>query len=281
LKVLKSIFLFIVLLGTYSYADINTTESNFTSKVRLVSSNQSKLAEANISDSNVTIVDNFEDEFKDSNNSTANRFDPLEPYNRAMTQINDKMIIHILDPMVERYNNLIPEGGRVAVHRFFKNAKAPVRVANNLLQFKLRNATEETGRFVVNTIFGLGGFFDPAESDLHWVEHDEDFGQTLGYYGVSDAIPIVLPILGPSNLRDVTGMAVDGYLNPLRSSKIGNSNYKIAKTPFESLLYKGGDMFNRASLHVGEYHIMRNDALDLYTYLQDAYSEHENEKIKE
>ncbi len=270
-----------MLLGTYSYADINTTESNFTSKVRLVSSNQSKLAEANISDSNVTIVDNFEDEFKDSNNSTANRFDPLEPYNRAMTQINDKMIIHILDPMVERYNNLIPEGGRVAVHRFFKNAKAPVRVANNLLQFKLRNATEETGRFVVNTIFGLGGFFDPAESDLHWVEHDEDFGQTLGYYGVSDAIPIVLPILGPSNLRDVTGMAVDGYLNPLRSSKIGNSNYKIAKTPFESLLYKGGDMFNRASLHVGEYHIMRNDALDLYTYLQDAYSEHENEKIKE
>jgi phospholipid-binding lipoprotein MlaA len=275
LKALKSIFLLIVFFGTYSYADMNSTDINITVGKIVI-------AETNISNHNTSLAtDDFEDEFNDFNNSTALRFDPFEPYNRVMTNINDKMIIHILNPMVDGYNYVIPEGGRIAVNRFFKNAKAPVRITNNILQFKIKNATEETGRFVVNTIFGLGGFFDPAESDLHWEAHDEDFGQTLGYYGVSDAIPIVLPFLGPSNLRDLVGIVVDGYFNPLRSSKIGNANYKIAKTPFESALYKGADMFNKASLHVGEYQMIKNDAIDLYPFLQDTYSQYQNKQIKE
>jgi phospholipid-binding lipoprotein MlaA len=299
MRVLKLIVPFLIVLGTNSYANVNITDLNHTvsamailddkskkieNSVSKISSKQKSIevTDANSSGSNISSsIDEFEDEFEDANSSTALRFDPLEPYNRAMTKINDKMIIHILDPMVEGYNNVVPEGGRIAINMFFKNIQAPVRVANNLLQFKLKNATEETGRFVVNTIFGLCGFFDPAESDLKWEAHDEDFGQTLGYYGVSDAIPIVLPFLGPSNLRDLTGIVVDGYFDPLRSSKIGNANYKIAKNTLESTLYKGADMFNRASLHAGEYQIMKNDALDLYPFLQDSYSQHQKQKIKE
>lgn len=264
MKIFKSIFLLIVLFGAYSYGDINATDTNL-----------------KINDTNSTMVDDFEDEFRDLNNSTTDRFDPLEPYNRVMTKFNDKAYIYIIDPMAKKYSNIVPEGGRLAIHRFLKNIKAPVRVANNLLQFKFKNATQETGRFVVNTIFGLVGFFDPAESDLHWAEHNEDFGQTLGYYGVSDAIPIVLPILGPSNLRDLTGMLVDGYFDPLRSSKIGNADYKIPNNTVEATLYNGAEMFNKASLHTGEYQMMKKDAIDLYPYLQDTYSQHQNQQIKE
>lgn len=243
-----------------------------------------KPSEMNIAatDANASFDDGFEKEFSDGNvTATADRFDPLEGYNRVITNFNDKVYVHVLDPMAKTYDHIVPEGGRVAVNRGFKNAQAPVSVANNILQLKLKNAAKETGRFVVNTIFGLGGLFDPAKSDLGLEAHEEDFGQTLGYYGVGEGIPIVLPFLGPSNLRDLAGMTIDGYFNPLRSSKIGNANYKIANNTFESILYKSGDMFNKASLHTGEYQMIKKDAIDLYPYLQDAYSDYQNQQIKE
>lgn len=268
MKLIKTILLLTIAFNISLYAEENATVENaIDSSIAL--------------DSNSTSTDDFENEFGDSNATSVDRFDPLEPYNRVMTSFNDKVYIHVLDPTAKAYAKVVPEGGRVAVNRFFKNIQAPVSIANNLLQFKFKNAAQESGRFVVNTVFGLGGFFDPALTDLEWEAHDEDFGQTLGYYGVGDGVPIVIPFLGPSNLRDLTGLVVDGYLNPLRSSKIGNANYKIAQNNVESILYKGGDMFNKASLHVGEYEMIKKDALDLYPFLQDAYSQHQNQLIKE
>jgi len=157
----------------------------------------------------------------------------------------------------------------------------PIRLANNLLQFKIKNSAEETGRFVVNTIFGLGGLFDPAKTDLGWERHDEDLGQTLGFYGLPDGPYIVLPILGSSNLRDTVGLVGDTYISPLYSADADNICYKIPQNTYQDVLIGSVEVINKTSLHLGEYDLIKKDALDLYSFLRDAYTQQRRQKIKE
>lgn len=230
-------------------------------------------------------VDNkqeFEEEFEEEfeTQETSSNFDPLSGYNRAMTTFNDKMIIYALNPVSEAYAYVIPQPLRIGLSNFIKNLNYPVRLANNLLQGKLQNVSDETERFIVNSTVGLAGIMDPAQTYMHIPEHKEDFGQTLGYYGVDPGFHIVLPFLGPSNLRDLAGITLDAYISPLVNVR-GLENYKIPQNLEQSLGIVAIHMINRTSLNLGRYESIKKDAIDLYPFLRDIYEQKRVSDINE
>lgn len=157
----------------------------------------------------------------------------------------------------------------------------PIRFVNNLLQFKFENASKELGRFVVNTIWGLGGFMDQATNTLDMKIYGEDFGQTLGYWGIGDGFHIVLPFLGPSNLRDTVGLVAGLSLAPTSQLAHNTIPYKIPQNNLQEFgidaLYKT----NEYSFHPDFYEKIKADAIDLYPYLRDAYNQKRDKEIKE
>ena len=140
--------------------------------------------------------------------------DPYEGFNRWMFKVNDKIYRYIFNPISDVYDFILPNRVQECVDDFFKNAKTPVPLVNNLLQGKFTQAATVGGRFLVNSTVGISGLFDPAEYYLKWSEYDEDFGQTLGYYGMGSGPYLILPLLGPSSGRDVLGWIGDYALNP-------------------------------------------------------------------
>ncbi|MFH2204299.1 MAG: VacJ family lipoprotein [Elusimicrobiota bacterium] len=212
----------------------------------------------------------FEDEFGGA--AEAKKvFDPLRGYNRFMFKVNDKFYYYLLRPLALHYRFAVPKQARTAVSKSFHNLYFPVRFVNTLLQLKFKKAGMEFGRFVVNSSVGVGGLFDPAGRYLKWRPSDEDFGQTLGHYGMGGGFPVVLPLLGPSNVRDGLALAPDALLNPL--------SYAV-ELPM-SVAARAGEKFNYASLHLGEYESVKKDALDPYTFLRDAYEQNRDKKIQE
>jgi phospholipid-binding lipoprotein MlaA len=141
--------------------------------------------------------------------------DPLIGYNRVMYRINDKLYFWVVKPLASGYAKVIPGQVRLAVGRCFRNLGFPGRMVNSALQGKLKRAGVECARFGVNSTVGLLGFFDPAASRLKLRPSREDCGQTLGRYGIGGGWPLVLPLMGPSNLRDTVGKVGDFFLNPL------------------------------------------------------------------
>lgn len=134
--------------------------------------------------------------------------DPIESVNRKIFWFNDQVDIYVLEPVATGYDTITPKVMQKSITNFFDNLRFPIVASNNLLQGKVKRAASDVARFGVNTTVGFLGFFDPAS---HWglEQHDEDFGQTLGFWGVPPGPYLVLPLLGPSNPRDAVGLAVD------------------------------------------------------------------------
>ncbi len=224
--------------------------------------------------------DEFEDEFDAVPDLAV--FDPLSGYNRAITKFNNNFFDYVLSPVSKGYNFVVPEGGRIGIRRFFKNLFYPLRFVNNVLQLKYHQAAGETARFLVNSTVGLLGFFDPAEAWLKLEAHPEDFGQTLGFYGVGPGFHIVLPFLGPSNLRDTIGLIPDTYAVPITYiPEIHLSGTSRTDRTFIALGVESYRRLNDASLRLEEYESLRRDALDLYIFLRDAYESNRAAQIKE
>ena len=214
--------------------------------------------------------DEFEEEFEAK--ETATEYDPLSGYNRSMTSFNDKVIIYALNPVSKVYGYVVPQPLRLGVSNFIHNIEFPIRLVNNLLQLKFRNSYDETERFLVNSTIGLVGVMDPATKYLKIPRHDEDFGQTLGHYGIGPGFHMVLPFLGPSNMRDVVGITLDAYVSPLVNLK-GWENYKIPDNFGQSIAIVTVYFINNNSLHLGEYESIKEDAIDLYPFLRDIYEQ--------
>jgi phospholipid-binding lipoprotein MlaA len=136
--------------------------------------------------------------------------DPLEPFNRRVALVNDVIDDYFLRPVARAYDDYTPEVLRMIARNFLSNLLDPYIAVNNLLQGKPRAAFSDIGRFTFNTTFGFLGFGDPA-TDIGLEKHREDFGQTLGVWGVPPGPYLVLPLFGPSSFRDGTGFAVDAY----------------------------------------------------------------------
>ncbi len=222
--------------------------------------------------------DSFDEEF-DAPKVAEKGFDPLSGYNSMMTGFNDSFYTHLLIPTAKGYKHILPKEGRKAVSYFFDNLLFPVRFVNNVLQLKFQNAAEEFLRFGINSTVGLLGLFDVAKSKFDLRAHQEDFGQTLGHYGVGSGFHLVLPFLGPSNLRDTIGLFADITIDPLY--KYEGRFYNMTEKNYESLALKSYDILNERSLHIGEYASLKKDALVLYPFLRDLYEQRRAKLIKE
>lgn len=223
-------------------------------------------------------ADDFANEFE-SVESVQEAFDPLSGYNRAMTTFNDAFYTRLLFPVARGYRSVVHEEIRLSIGNFFDNLFFPVRFLNNLLQLKLLNAAEETGRFLLNSTVGVLGLFDPAEAWFGLEEHDEDFGQTLGYWGVGGGPHIVIPILGPSNLRDAFAMSVDWEVDPLVYQ--GERNYNLVHRDEEGWMVKSFDYLNDGSFNIEAYESLKKDAVDLYPFFKNIYTQSREKKIAE
>jgi phospholipid-binding lipoprotein MlaA len=136
--------------------------------------------------------------------------DPLEPMNRATFEFNDNADKFFFKPVAEGYRFVLPEVVRTGVRNFYSNLKDPWIAVNQVLQGKVELALSDGWRFIVNSTFGIGGLMDVA-SDMRLPKHNEDFGQTLGVWGLDSGPYLVLPLWGPSSVRDGTGLIVDAY----------------------------------------------------------------------
>ena len=221
-----------------------------------------------------TLDDEFSDEFVVEDVS-----DPFSGYNEIMTGFNDKLIVYIITPLAEGYNFVFHREIRESVDNFFKNLNYPTRVINNILQGKFKNASEETGRFVINSTVGIFGLFNPAKSEFNLALHQEDFGQTLGFYGVGAGPHIVLPVFGPSNLRDTISMFPDSYISFIDYSP--RPWFILTDNVTAFLTVKSYERVNHFSLDIHSYENLKKDAINLYPYFRNTYEQYRIKQINE
>jgi len=205
--------------------------------------------------------------------------DPFESYNRSIYIFNDNVDKYVLKPAAEGYDAITPDPMQKSISNFFSNLDDVLVLVNDLLQFKLLQAASDTGRLIINTTFGLFGLIDWA-SDIGLEKHNEDFGQTLGYWGVPSGPYFVLPFIGPSTIRDTSGLAVDStYFDPIykevhesfppprRENKTAVWGMTIVKT-----------VDIRAKLLKAE-KILDEAALDRYTFIREAYLQRRQSRV--
>jgi phospholipid-binding lipoprotein MlaA len=156
--------------------------------------------------------------------------DPFEKFNRTMYAFNEVVDKYALEPVARGYRAVTPEPVREGVGNVLHNLKAPVIFANDVLQAAPARAGTTFARFGINTTLGVAGIFDVA-STMGLEKHNEDFGQTLGRWGVDSGPYLVLPLLGPSSVRDAVGGGVDAALNPLNYAEFdGDDTFRVSRT---------------------------------------------------
>jgi phospholipid-binding lipoprotein MlaA len=201
--------------------------------------------------------------------------DPLAPINKAMYHVNDKLYFWLLKPVTQIYSHTVPEPFRVVFNNAFDNLWAPSRIVNNLLQLRFKAAGNEFIRFIFNTIAGIGGLGDVAAPALGIKKQDADFGQTLGHYGIGHGFYLVLPIFGPSSVRDGVGIAADRFMYPL--SYISSSDLTFG----EAAGIFAGEKVTDTSFHIGEYEAFKDSAIDPYVAMRDAFVQYRQKKVED
>ncbi|MFN3564569.1 MAG: VacJ family lipoprotein [Burkholderiaceae bacterium] len=187
--------------------------------------------------------------------------DPLERINRHVFEFNDRIDRAVLKPVAQGYVAVVPEPVRGCVTNFFANLGDVANAANNLLQGKPVEAVSDICRIAINTTIGVLGCFDVA-SKMGLEKHNEDFGQTLGRWGIGSGAYLVLPLLGPSSVRDAVGRVPDAYVDPARAAgenvRARNALFALETVDLRARLLDAGRLLDAA-------------ALDKYRFTRDAY----------
>jgi phospholipid-binding lipoprotein MlaA len=191
--------------------------------------------------------------------------DPHEKFNRSMFAFNNSLDKAVIRPVAVGYRKVTNDTIRRSVSDFFTNIHMPITVANDLLQARPKEAVQSSGRFIVNIALGLGGFFDPA-SQLGIPLEETDFGITLARWGVPEGSFLMLPFIGPTTLRDVWRMPVDGYFFDPLSYFSRNNSYEYGQEYLPQVLYL---ITLRSSAIDAESFL--NSAYDPYAFIRDAY----------
>ncbi len=193
-------------------------------------------------------------------NSAVGVNDPFESYNRAMYSFNDTLDRAIIKPVAQGYDAVLPDPIQKGVSNIFSNLNEITVILNDLLQLKFGQALDDTGRFLLNSTVGFAGIFDVAGYAGH-ESHDEDFGQTLGVWGVEPGAYVVLPFFGPRTVRDSFGLVADIYTDPVTYlDDAGARNALVALEVIDT----------RANL-LGVSKVLEEAAEDQYSYVRDAY----------
>ncbi len=187
--------------------------------------------------------------------------DPLEPFNRSMFALNEHIDTYVARPVARFYQKITPEPVDRGITNFFNNLDEVPTALNNLLQFKPRAALNDLGRLVINTTVGVLGFMDPA-TEMGLERHDEDFGQTLGRWGVPPGPYLVLPIIGPNDFRDTLGFGVDWVSNPIY--------YRIGDNDAGWALWILRYVDRRADLLRAQ-RVLESAAMDRYIFTRESY----------
>ena len=190
-------------------------------------------------------------------------YDPLEPINRAIFSFNNAADKIILEPVAKGYKKL-PTPVQSGISNFLNNLKMPLVVVNQLLQGQGKNAAESSGRFIVNSTAGLFGLIDVADK-IGLEKKQEDFGQTLASWGVGDGFYIVLPIFGPSNVRDTTGMLLTYVTDPINAYAVSEGEAWILPVRTAT------NAIDQRSKIIDEVNALRNNSLDYYAAVRSSY----------
>ena len=196
--------------------------------------------------------------------------DPWEPFNRQVSSFNESVDEAVVKPVATAYQHVTPELVRTGVSNFFGNLSDVWSLVNNVLQLKPRESVETLFRVGVNTTIGLAGLIDVA-TELHLEKHREDFGQTLGYWGVPTGPYLVLPLLGPSTLRDAAVLPVDRQGNLVSGLDDVATRNSLTALRLVDL---------RASL-LGAGRLLEDAALDKYTFTRDVYLQRRRGQVRE
>lgn len=197
--------------------------------------------------------------------------DPLEGFNRAVFVFNDKLYMYGLRPIAKGYARVVPTFARKGVKNFFNNLFFPIRFVNDLLQGKGEAAGMEFSAFFINTTLGFGGLNDFAQKYVGIQLQDEDFGQTLGSYGIGNGFYLMLPVLGPSSLRDAVGRAGDWLIDPINYAQPWQLSWGAW----------GLEKVSWTSFHIGEYEAFKKASIDPYAAMRNAYIQNRNALVKD
>lgn len=197
--------------------------------------------------------------------------DPFEPVNRVVYKFNDTGDRYVLRPIAVGYRRGLPSQVQAGIHNFFSNLMYPVTVVNDLLQGKFRQAGQDGSRLLINSTVGLAGLFDPA-TRIGLAENDEDFGQTLGVWGVPEGPYLVLPLLGPRTTRHAVGTVADSPLTPFTGFTDRNGGTALALWGVYSVDKRSGLLDLDQQVY---------ESFDPYLFVRDAYLQHRRYKVRD
>jgi phospholipid-binding lipoprotein MlaA len=200
-------------------------------------------------------------------------YDPWEPFNETMFEFNRKMDQWVLKPVAQVWNIIMPQPFQVLFANGFDNMGFAPRFINSLLQAKWGGAVREISRFLINSTLGIAGLFDPAKDYWGIEKSAEDFGQTLGRWGVGPGPYLVLPFLPPLTVRDGIGKGVDGLLDPL--------NWLIPYNIVQRIAVKAGEIINERALNIELFQGFEESVIDMYSAVRHAYLQRRERSVRE
>jgi phospholipid-binding lipoprotein MlaA len=206
-------------------------------------------------------------EFKQTN-------DPIEPFNRKMYAVHQGIDRVILRPVAVAYRDVVPQPVRTGIRNVLGNLRTPVILANDMLQGEPRRAGDTLGRFLINSTLGLGGIFDVAGNQFGVKGHSEDYGQTLAVWGVGEGAYLFIPVLGPSNPRDLTGFGLGIASDPLTWVGQGVAVDVLTGTR------AGMSVVDTRESLIEVIDIVNTESLDSYATLRSAYRQRRNAEIR-
>ena len=199
--------------------------------------------------------------------NAATEDDPWEGFNRVVFKFNDTLDTYALKPIAQGYQFITPQFLEDGIHNMYRNVGDVRNLANNVLQVKHHAAGVDTARLLMNTIVGVGGFFDVG-TKMGLQRNDEDFGQTLGYWGLSSGPYLVLPLLGPSTVRDALGIYPDSYAEPYRYMHDVSARNTVAGM---KIIDARANLLSAEKLITG----------DKYIFIRNAYLQSREFKVKD
>lgn len=190
-------------------------------------------------------------------------YDPIEPINRAIFSFNNVADKIVLEPIAKGYKKL-PSPVQSGISNFLSNLRAPLVIVNQFLQGQGENALQTSGRFIVNSTVGIFGLIDVADK-IGLEEKEEDFGQTLATWGVGDGFYIVLPLFGPSNLRDTTGMLMTMVTDPINAYAVSEGEAWLVP------MRTAANAVDQRSKIIDEVNALRDNSVDYYAAVRSSY----------